>query len=65
MKFRLDESLTSTDKKIAEIKSELDVSDSLNDLLSLGLITMEINTNGDQVFKIVEKHRKFLESLIT
>ena len=65
MKFRLDESLTSTDKKIAEIKSELDVSDSLNDLLSLGLITMEINTNGDQVFKIVKEHRKFLESLIT
>ena len=65
MKFRLDESLTSTDKKIAEIKSELDVSDSLNDLLSLGLITMEINTNGDQVFKIVEKHREFLELVIT
>jgi len=65
VKFRLDESLTFTDKQISEIKSELDVSDSLNDLISLGLITMEINTNGDQVFKIVEEHREFLELLVT
>ena len=64
MKFQLDESLTFADGQISEIKQELEVSDSLNYLISLGLIVMRIDEDGNQVFDIVDKHKEFLRSII-
>ena len=64
MTFQFDESFTLTDREISEIKQELDVSDSLNYLISLGLIVMRIDEDGNQVFDIVDKHREFLRSII-
>ncbi len=64
MKFQLDESLTFADGQISEIKQELEVSDSLNDLISLELIVMRIDEDGNQVFHIVDKHKEFLRSII-
>jgi len=52
-------------KQISEIKFEFDVIDSLNELMSLGLITMKIDNDGNQVFRIVQKYRKSLESLVS
>ena len=64
MKFQFDEPFTFTDREISEIKQELDVSDSLNYLISLGLIVMRIDGDGNQVFDIVDKHKEFLRSII-
>jgi len=64
MKFQLDESLTFADGQISEIKQELEVSDSLNDLISLGLVVMKIDEDGNQVFSINGRHKEFLRSII-
>ena len=64
MKFQLDESLTFADGQISEIKQELEVSDSLNDLISLGLVVMRIDEDGNQVFSINDGHKEFLRSII-
>ena len=64
MKLNLYDSLTYADGQISEIKQELDVSDSLNDLISLGLVVMRINEDGNQVFSINGKHKEFLRSII-
>ena len=64
MKFQFDEPFTFTDREISEIKQELEVSDSLNDLISLGLVVMRIDEDGNQVFSINGRHKEFLRSII-